>query len=199
MGGPIYPVGKTGGQFKMYQIWDLQVATQSNSWSVGRSSGNSLDWSYKHVFHFCKRETFNNIIWIRHLVIIFKGTQILRNLIDQTHVKWHLYKSLIEALFVNHLTVTDTGLVGFPGGTSGKEFTWKCKRCRFDPWVGRSPGGGNDNPLQYSCLGHPMDRGAWRDTVHGVTKSWTQLSARAHTHTHTRARTHTHPHTHGAG
>ena len=102
-GGPIYPMGKTRGQFRIYQIWDLQVATQSNSWSVGRSSGNSLDWSYKHVFHFCKRETFNNIIWIRHLVIIFKGTQILRNLIDQTHVKWHLYKSLIEALFVNHL------------------------------------------------------------------------------------------------
>ena len=35
------------------------------------------------------------------------------------------------------------------------------KRCRFDPWVGRSPGGGHGNPLQYSCLGNPMDRGAW--------------------------------------
>ena len=182
MGGPIYPMGKTGGQFRIYQIWDLQVATQSNSWSVGRSSGNSLDWSYKHAFHFCKRETFNNIIWIRHLVIIFKGTQILRNLIDQTHVKWHLYKSLIEALFVNHLNSHWYGTGWLP---RWQEFTWKCKRCSFDPWVGRSPGGGNDNPLQYSCLGNPMDRGAWRDTVHGVTKSWTQLSACTHTHTHT--------------
>ena len=41
---------------------------------------------------------------------------------------------------------------------------------------GRSPGEGNGNPLQYSCLGNPMDRGAWQATVHGGTKSWTRLS-----------------------
>ena len=44
------------------------------------------------------------------------------------------------------------------------------------PRLGRSPGEGNDNPLQYSCLENPVDRGAWRVTVHGVTKSGTQLS-----------------------
>ena len=38
------------------------------------------------------------------------------------------------------------------------------------PGSGRYPGEGNDNPLQYSCLGNPMDRGAWRDTVHGGKK-----------------------------
>ena len=38
------------------------------------------------------------------------------------------------------------------------------------PGAGRSPGEGNGNPFQYSCLGNPMDRGAWRATVHGVTK-----------------------------
>ena len=43
------------------------------------------------------------------------------------------------------------------------------------PGLGRSPGGGNGNPLQYSCLGNPVDRGAWRATVHGVAKSQTQL------------------------
>ena len=47
---------------------------------------------------------------------------------------------------------------------------------------GRSPGEGNGKPLQYSCLENPMDRGAWRATVHGVTKSWTQLSDLAYTH-----------------
>jgi len=41
------------------------------------------------------------------------------------------------------------------------------------PGSGRSPGEGNGNPLQYSCLGNPMDRGAWQATVHGVTKSQT--------------------------
>ena len=43
----------------------------------------------------------------------------------------------------------------------------------WDP--GRSPGGGHGNPLQYSCLGNPMDRGAWWPTVHRVAKSWTLL------------------------
>ena len=41
------------------------------------------------------------------------------------------------------------------------------------PGLGRSPGGGNGNPLQYSCLENPMDRGAWWATVHGVAKSQT--------------------------
>ena len=41
------------------------------------------------------------------------------------------------------------------------------------PGSGRSPGEGNGNPLQYSCLGYPMDRGAWWTTVHGVSKSRT--------------------------
>ena len=44
------------------------------------------------------------------------------------------------------------------------------------PGSGRSPGGGHGNPLQYSCLENPMDRGAWWATVHGVTKSQTRLS-----------------------
>ena len=50
------------------------------------------------------------------------------------------------------------------------------------PGSGRSPGGGSGNPLQYSCLGNPMDRGAFLDTVHGVAKSRTRLG----THTRTR-------------
>ena len=51
------------------------------------------------------------------------------------------------------------------------------------PGSERSPGGENNNPLKYSCLEKPMDTGAWRATVHGVTKSWTQLSD-MHTNTH---------------
>ena len=44
------------------------------------------------------------------------------------------------------------------------------------PGLGRSLGGGNGNPLQYSCLENRMDRGAWQATVHEFTESWTQLS-----------------------
>ena len=48
---------------------------------------------------------------------------------------------------------------------------------------GRSPGGGHGNPLQYSCLENPMDRGVWQATVLWVAKSWTKLSEYACTHT----------------
>ena len=44
------------------------------------------------------------------------------------------------------------------------------------PGLRRSPGEGDGNPLQYSCLENPMDGGAWQATVHGVAKSWTRLS-----------------------
>ena len=44
------------------------------------------------------------------------------------------------------------------------------------PGLGRSPGGGHCKPLQYSCLENPHGRGAWQATVHGVAKTWTQLS-----------------------
>ena len=44
------------------------------------------------------------------------------------------------------------------------------------PGLGRFPGGGNGNPLPYSCLGNPMDRGVWQATAHGVAKSRTRLS-----------------------
>ena len=42
------------------------------------------------------------------------------------------------------------------------------RRLGFDPWVGKIPGGGRGNPLQYFCLENPMDRGGWWATVHGV-------------------------------
>ena len=47
------------------------------------------------------------------------------------------------------------------------------------PGSERSPGRRNGNPLQYSCLENPIDRGAWRATVHGIAKSWTRLSMHA--------------------
>jgi len=57
----------------------------------------------------------------------------------------------------------------------------RCKRCGFDPWVGKIPWRRHGNPLQYSCLENPMDRGAWWATVHRVTKSRT-LVKRLSTH-----------------
>ena len=65
--------------------------------------------------------------------------------------------------------------VGVPGGSHGKESACSAGDPGSIPGSGRSPEGGNGNSLQYSCLGNSMDRGAWRATVLGVTKSQTPL------------------------
>ena len=79
-------------------------------------------------------------------------------------------------------------VMGFPGGASGKEPPAETEDVRdlgSTPGSGQSPGGKHGNAVQYSCLENPMDRGAWRATVRGAAKRWTQLkqpSTHAHTH-----------------
>ena len=100
---------------------------------------------------------------------------------------WWNWTELIETLYkgtkcfkcvVNDLTQLVALTVCYslcnPGGAIGKEPTCQCRRhgdVGSIPGSGRSPGGGNGNPLQYSCLGNPMGRGAWWAAVHGVAES----------------------------
>ena len=65
---------------------------------------------------------------------------------------------------------------GFPGGSVVKNSPANAGDMGSIPGLGRSPGEGKSNQFQYSCLGNTIDRGAWRATVSGVTKSWRQLS-----------------------
>ena len=68
--------------------------------------------------------------------------------------------------------------LGFPGGINSNESACEAEDTGdmgSIPGLGRSPGEGNGNPFQYSCLGNPMDRRAWRAIVHGAAKSRTQL------------------------
>ena len=71
--------------------------------------------------------------------------------------------------------------MGFPGGTVVKNLPANARDADLIPGLGRSPGVGNGNLLQYSCLENSLDRGALWATVHRVTKSWTRLSAYTHT------------------
>ena len=64
-------------------------------------------------------------------------------------------------------------MLGFHGGSDGKESACSTGDLGSIPGCGRSPGEGYGNPVQYSCLENSMDGGAWRATVHGVTKSQT--------------------------
>ena len=76
------------------------------------------------------------------------------------------------AVALGHCTFNTTPTFsagGFPGDTSGKESICQCRIHKigmFDPWLGRSPGGGYGNPLQYSCLENPTVREAWWATVY---------------------------------
>ena len=68
----------------------------------------------------------------------------------------------------------------------------RCKRCLFDPWVGKIPEGGHGSPLQYSCLENPMDRGAWRlpsMESKRIRRDWSNI---AHRHTFSK-KTHHYP------
>ena len=72
--------------------------------------------------------------------------------------------------------VTRKVLIGFPGDSDGKESTCNAGEPSSIPGLGRSPGEGNHNPFQYSCLENSMNRGAQQATVHGAAKNQTQLS-----------------------
>ena len=85
----------------------------------------------------------------------------------------HIKNFIIDISFsipsVLHLSI-------FPCSSDDKESVCQPGYLGLIPGLGRPLGERNGHPLRYSCLGNPMDRGAWRATVHGVTKSWTRLT-----------------------
>ena len=85
----------------------------------------------------------------------------------------HLVTSGLSSVILVALSPVNQGS---PRGSGGKEPACNAGDLGSIPGSRRSPGEGNGNPLQYSCLENPMDREAWRAAVHGVTKSQTQLS-----------------------
>ena len=93
------------------------------------------------------------------------------------------YYSFVKYVFVKSFSqsvacpfILFNKVLGFPGGLEVKASASSAGDLGSIPGSGRSPGEGNGNPLQYSCLENPVDRGAWWATVHGVAKSWTRLS-----------------------
>ena len=75
-----------------------------------------------------------------------------------------------------HICEQPNVFMGFPGGSVVKNLPADAGDEGSIPGSVRYPGGENGNPLQYFCLENPMDRGVWKAIVHGVTKTWTQLS-----------------------
>ena len=88
------------------------------------------------------------------------------------------FLKLIKAIYERPTLIILNGkaLVGFPGGSDGKESTCNAGDPGLISRLGRSPGEGNGNPFRHSCLENSMDRGAWQATVLGIAKSRTCLS-----------------------
>ena len=82
----------------------------------------------------------------------------------------HGQRSLASYSPWGHKKSATTESVRLPWWLSGRESACQLRRRGFDPWVEKIPGEGNGSPLQYSCLGNPVDRGSWQATVCGVTK-----------------------------
>ena len=107
------------------------------------------------------------------------ATQLIR---DQVKIFVPQNKCSFLYIFQHHITLYPSRYKslcqwrGFPGGSDVKASACNAGDLGSVPGSGRSPGEGNGNPLQYSCLENPMDGGAWWATVHGVAKSWTRLS-----------------------
>ena len=76
-----------------------------------------------------------------------------------------------QGSWISSAVATEGFIRGFPGSSDGKESACNAGDPGLIPGWGRFPGGGHGNPLQYSCLGNPMDKGAWWATVPGVAES----------------------------
>ena len=102
--------------------------------------------------------------------------------------QWVYWDSIVRAVFHCVYTHTQLGLPlcvhththtwGFPRSSVGKESACSVRDLGLIPGSGRFSGEGDGSPLQYSCLENPMDRGAWRATVHGVTRVTHDLASK---------------------
>ena len=99
-------------------------------------------------------------------------------LLENRKLKYFVHNKSYNFFTFSHLSSPLN--LGFPGGSASKESACNAGDPSLIPGSGRSPEGRNGNPLQYSCLENPMDRGVWWATVHGIAKSWTQLSEHGH-------------------
>ena len=121
----------------------------------------------------------------RSLVFLLLSSNFICCLLKVAFLCLHavLWKSALSWIFLPLSPLLFTSLLSlaickaaFPGGSEVKASACNVGDLGSIPGSGRPPREGNGSPLQYSCLGNPMDRGAWQATVHGVAKSRTRLS-----------------------
>ena len=144
-----------------FHSWNLMAVMRSILWVNQNNLENKNTW----VLFFTEAQS--NCLAGRLNNILINRTEVWK----MTWAEIHLYKSKSVSRWV-HLP----NRMGFPGGSDGRESACNAGDATSIPGLGRYPEAGNGNSLQYSCLGNPMDRGAWWAVVHGLAKSpgwWT--------------------------
>ena len=113
------------------------------------------------------------------MLLLLAGSVTLGRCLMSPCIKW-IWPSSLHASFVNGFDCNST-VLGFPGGSDGKESACNTGDSGSTPWSGRSPGEGNGYPIQCSCQENPMDRGAWWATFaslgsQNVKHNWTTIT-----------------------
>ena len=156
-------------------------------------------WKSIHLWQQCK-ENINfsslGIVFLSGLCDIaydsVERVKLLDSSLSGTGLSERL-KNRLQDIWYGHLEIPciknkicfGNNMLGFPGVKNLPAHIGDAGDMGSISELGRSPGVGNGNLLQYSCLENSMDRGAWQATAHGVTKSQTQLTLCKYTHTHT--------------
>ena len=137
-----------------YQLYLLRVR------KLGKTQMSSSMWLFKKTVA-CS---------YHGMLLVNKGRNYYVHKLDGSQQSYADWKELVSKGYIY-----DSIYImfrGFPDGSVVKNLPVNAEDSGLTPGSGRSPGGGNVNPLQYPCLKNPMARGAWRATVHGVTKDW---------------------------
>ena len=152
---------------KTRDLWDSPFMC-SSVWFYPKAS----QWLYSYKFSRMSRLSFrspkswekpgprSSPVYLKELYLFWPGRHF------STFLQGQLSSTLDFSCIFEYL-------LGFPGGSGGKESACNAGDPGLIPGWKRSPGEGHGNPLQYSCLEKPMDREAWQAIVHRVTKSWT--------------------------
>ena len=136
------------------------------SWTIKEAESRRID-------------DFEPWCWRRLLRVPWTARRSNQSILKEISPECSLEGRMLQTQLSNWTELNQSGLKGSLGGSDGKESTCNAEDVGdmgSIPASGRSPGVGHGNPLQYSCLENPMDRGAWQATVHGVAKSRTWLS-----------------------
>ena len=179
---PVFLQGKFHGQRSLGNTIH-EVKRVRHNWATEHthiikmkvSSCNSK--SLSSCIHFSLTQVVSTVTWTAWICF-----DLIKNSINIWVIWWYLEEKkfpIVEAIGNReHWTLIYflMLIMGFPGGSVVKNLPGNSGDIGLIPGLGGSPGKENGNPLQYSCLGDPMDRGTWEATVRGLSKSQTQLS-----------------------